>query len=163
MHSPNLPSANNQQNPFPPNLLNASTDGSMPFSGMDPYAAKQMAALQATSLAKAANRSAPGGTSASYFGGMSINNPTRPDPSSGQEIMNGNPPFPPSGMSGFQAQQHLPNVSRSTSPLSPLYVVSMSYQVPCHSSQPVLPTQPSCSSSRIINASGLFSAAWRTS
>ncbi|KAH8100630.1 hypothetical protein BXZ70DRAFT_938118 [Cristinia sonorae] len=73
---------------------------------MDPFAAKQMAALQATSLAKAANRSAPGGTSASYFGGMSSNNPTRPDLSSGQDIMNGNQPFPPNAMPAFQAQQH---------------------------------------------------------
>ena len=44
----------------------------LPFN-LDPFTAKQMAALQATSLAKAANRSAPGGTSASYFGGMSMN------------------------------------------------------------------------------------------
>lgn len=93
----------------------------MPFPGMDSYAAKQMAALQATSLAKAANRSAPGGTSASYFGGMSINSPTRPDLSSGQEIMNGNPSFPPSGMTGFQAQQHLPNVSSLFHLFSPLF------------------------------------------
>lgn len=44
----------------------------LPFN-LDPFTAKQMAALQATSLAKAANRSAPGGTSAAYFGGMSTN------------------------------------------------------------------------------------------
>ncbi|RDX55986.1 hypothetical protein OH76DRAFT_586460 [Lentinus brumalis] len=48
-----------------------------------------MAALQATSVAKAANRSAPGGTSAGYFGGMATNQSSslsRPDDSH---------PFPP--------------------------------------------------------------------
>ena len=49
---------------------------------LDPFTAKQMAALQATSLAKAGNRSAPGGTSAPYLGGMSTNQSlahSRPD------------------------------------------------------------------------------------
>ena len=40
------------------------------FGGLEGFAAKQMAALQATSLAKAGNRSAPGGTSVPYFGGL---------------------------------------------------------------------------------------------
>ncbi|KAH9937577.1 uncharacterized protein B0H18DRAFT_1113394 [Fomitopsis serialis] len=40
------------------------------FGGLDAFTAKQMAALQATSLAKAGNRSAPGGTSVPYFGGL---------------------------------------------------------------------------------------------
>lgn len=50
----------------------SSSSSSLSF-GLDPYTAKQMAALQATSLAKAANRSAPGGTSGPNFGGLSMN------------------------------------------------------------------------------------------
>lgn len=80
----------------------------MPFN-LDPYAAKQMALLQATSLAKAGNRSAPGGTSASYFGGMSLNNSNRPDPALGQE-MNPSSFATVPGMS-FPAQSHQSNVS----------------------------------------------------
>lgn len=57
----------------------AAADASaLPFN-LDPSTAKQMAALQATSLAKAANRSVPGGTSAPYFGGLSSNQHSRPD------------------------------------------------------------------------------------
>lgn len=61
------------------------SDGGFGFN-LDPFTAKQMAALQATSLAKAGNRSVPGATSgatsAPYFGGMSTNQTqlhSRPD------------------------------------------------------------------------------------
>ncbi|KAI0704912.1 hypothetical protein BC835DRAFT_1315745 [Cytidiella melzeri] len=58
-----------QHAPFSPS---STQDESLPFNNLDPFTAKQMAALQATSIAKAGNRSAPGGvTSASYFGGLS--------------------------------------------------------------------------------------------
>ena len=92
----------------------------MPFN-LDPYTAKQMALLQATSLAKAGNRSAPGGTSASYFGGMSLNHSNRPDPALGQEMNPSNLaavpgmslPFPAQNQNQHQHQhQHQPsNVS----------------------------------------------------
>ncbi|KAI0335418.1 hypothetical protein GY45DRAFT_1431031 [Cubamyces sp. BRFM 1775] len=78
----NVPNTNGGGAPatFGSSISDGSVNGSasggpvpnLPFN-LDPFTAKQMAALQATSLAKAANRSAPGGTSASYFGGMSMN------------------------------------------------------------------------------------------
>lgn len=65
--------SSSQHAPFSPSTPQPGTpDGSLPFNNLDPLTAKQMAALQATSIAKAGNRSAPGGvTSASYFGGLS--------------------------------------------------------------------------------------------
>ena len=48
-----------------------------------------MAALQATSLAKAGNRYAPGGvTSGAYFGGMSTHQSSRPDSTSLPDLNN---------------------------------------------------------------------------
>ncbi|CAL1696053.1 unnamed protein product [Somion occarium] len=92
---------------------NGSSDPSMPFS-LDPYTAKQMAALQATSLAKVGNRSAPGGTSAGYFGGMSINNPNRSDPAMGQE-MNATA-FATMPSVSFPAQSQPPNPQPPSNP-----------------------------------------------
>ncbi|KAL4243558.1 hypothetical protein ABKN59_001121 [Abortiporus biennis] len=95
------------QQPLP---QNGTPDPSMPFN-LDPYTAKQMALLQATSLAKAGNRSAPGGTSASYFGGMSLNNSSRPDSSSPQD-MNAAPA--PGGLPNFQGQSQQPSSPQAT-------------------------------------------------
>lgn len=70
-----------------------------------------MAALQATSLAKAGNRSAPGGTSVPNFGGLSMNQPnsfSRPD--SGAQDIN-NHAFSP--VSDLQASNQQLNVSPS--------------------------------------------------
>ena len=81
------------QPPFSPSVPPPiSPDGGLSFNNLDPYAAKQMAALQATSLAKAGNRYAPGGvTSASYFGGLSNHQLSRPDASSATELNNFSP------------------------------------------------------------------------
>lgn len=78
-----------------------------------------MAALQATSLAKAGNRYAPGGvTSASYFGGLSNHQLSRPDASSTTELNN----FPPSLHQTTQPQAVPNNVRdpRITVAVSPL-------------------------------------------
>nr|VWO96783.1 ARID domain-containing protein [Ganoderma boninense] len=87
----------------------------LPFH-LDPSTAKQMAALQATSLAKAANRSAPGGTSAAYFGGMSTNqsnslsaphdsHPFAPLPDLQAPNPHMNPPQPPQQPTNAAMQQ----------------------------------------------------------
>ncbi|KAJ3529358.1 hypothetical protein NM688_g7866 [Phlebia brevispora] len=82
----------------PPNI-SSDAASSLPFT-LDSNTAKQMAALQATSLAKVANRSAPGGvTSASYFGGLSAHQLSRPDSSSSSQETS-NFPFP--GLSNLQ-------------------------------------------------------------
>jgi hypothetical protein len=97
---PWLPSSS-QHAPFSPSSSNqpGAGDGSLPFSNLDPFAAKQMAALQATSIAKAGNRSAPGGvTSASYFGGLSTHQMPRSasnpslEPTAGPPLLQGNSP-----------------------------------------------------------------------
>lgn len=76
-----------------------------------------MAALQATSLAKSANRSAPGGvTSASYFGGLSAHQLSRPDSSSSSQEPNH---FSFSGLPNSQAQGPSANVGSARTPLSP--------------------------------------------
>ncbi|KAI0961434.1 hypothetical protein AcV7_000535 [Taiwanofungus camphoratus] len=91
---------------FPSPASLSVSDGSLPFN-LDPYTAKQMAALQATSLAKAGNRSAPGGTSVPYFGGMSMNQPhpglSRPD--APQELHS----HAFGGLPDFQAPNQQPN------------------------------------------------------
>ena len=85
----------------------AGFDTSLSF-GLDPYTAKQMAALQATSLAKAGNRSAPGGTSVPNFGGMSMNQPS-PFPRSDSGAQQDNHAF--SAVSDLQASNQQLNVS----------------------------------------------------
>ncbi|GBE78317.1 hypothetical protein SCP_0112020 [Sparassis crispa] len=70
--------------------------------GLDQYTAKQMAALQATSLAKAGNRSAPGGTSVPYFGGMQSSAHPRPDAPQ-------DPRHSLGALSDFQQPGHHPN------------------------------------------------------
>ncbi|KAI0757114.1 hypothetical protein C8Q80DRAFT_1265086 [Daedaleopsis nitida] len=90
---------------------------------LDPFT-KQMAALQATSLAKAGNRSAPGGTSAGYFGGMASSETaahSRPDDSHA---------FPP--LPDLQA----PNPHMNVRPFLP------PDSLPFHSPRPPFPTQP---------------------
>ena len=92
-----------------PNITPDAASG-LPFA-LDPNTAKQMAALQATSLAKVANRSAPGGvTSASYFGGLSNHQLSRLDASSTTELNN----FSPSLQQGPQAQAVPTNVNPPT-------------------------------------------------
>ncbi|OSD03539.1 hypothetical protein PYCCODRAFT_1476932 [Trametes coccinea BRFM310] len=105
-------------NPMPnPNL---------PFNvaNLDPFTAKQMAALQATSLAKAANRSAPGGTSASYFGGLSsashLHVPSNPAlPFAAPRLSD--PAVPPhDGVPPFHPLPHSPDVSQAPVPHQPM-------------------------------------------
>ncbi|OCH96516.1 hypothetical protein OBBRIDRAFT_765320 [Obba rivulosa] len=75
-----------------------------------------MAMLQAASIAKAANRSAPGGTSVPYFGGLSTAQPAAPprhDPP--QDVS----AHAPSGLPDFQIPNHQqnPNAAAASSPV----------------------------------------------
>ncbi|GJE86009.1 ARID/BRIGHT DNA binding domain-containing protein [Phanerochaete sordida] len=82
------------QGPFSPAQPPVSPDGALSFNNLDPYTAKQMAALQATSLAKAGNRYAPGGgtSASSYFGGLSTHQLPRTDSSSSAPELASFPP-----------------------------------------------------------------------
>ena len=112
IHPQDTHSQPSPQPPFSPSASGQATpDGPFNFDNLDPNAAKQMAALQATSLAKAGNRYAPGGvTSASYFGGLSNHQLSRLDASSTTELNN----FSPSLQQGPQAQAVPTNVNPPT-------------------------------------------------
>lgn len=68
-----------------------------------------MAALQATSIAKAGNRYAPGGvSSASYFGGLSTHQLSRPEASASTELNNN--AFPSAALQPGQQGPHTVNL-----------------------------------------------------
>lgn len=114
-----------QQPPFSPSQP-LSPDVALPFNNLDPFAAKQMAALQATSIAKAGNRSAPGGvTSASYFGGLSTHQSSRPEAT---PIVEANGHFSFSSPPGIQGQGPPSNVSTPTLPFWARNLIS----TPCY-------------------------------